>query len=268
MLVYEDESIDNLEIMLWKTLIIDYNRAMAVHDKDSMIRILRMCDKQIENSAYIYGNRHDLARLCRLRSFDIRSASKDIMRQMLITGKNNTVYIPLIGIRINNPFNTNVCNIRPQYRLLDYKYIDDDILIGYVSDSKHNHTDHLKCHRGRDEHVYDDVLTENTPDSRRKHNRHLKCYGDRDDHTDNDISVERRSYTEHDCNDRLKYCRGRNDYVELLNTIDELIIDSKYMDANEYDIKRLCYMRSITLSDDIDKMRADLKSFDENRNKL
>ena len=47
MLVYENESQANLEIMLWKTLIIDYDTTTVVHDKDSMIRILRMCDKKI-----------------------------------------------------------------------------------------------------------------------------------------------------------------------------------------------------------------------------
>lgn len=207
MLVYEDESTYDLETMLWRTLMIDYNSAIAVHDKDSMIRMLKTCDKLVENSGYIYGNIHDLGRLCALKGFDIKGASRDIMKQMLIAGKNNSVYIPLIGIRICNPFNTNTPIIRPQYnRLLEYKYIDSDILKEYISNSKHNY------------------------------------------------------------NDYLRLCGGRKDYIKWLDTIDKIIIDSNYKDANIHDIERLCYMRSIPLSDDVDKMREDLRSLDENIN--
>ena len=206
-LIYEDRSAYDLDTMLWRTLMIDYNGEEA-NDKDIMIGMLRKCDKEIENSAYAYGNIFDLARLCALKGFDTKGASRDILKQILITGKNNTIYVPLIGIRLYNPFNTNIHIIRPQYnRLLDYKYIDDDILIEYISKSKHNY------------------------------------------------------------NNYLKFCGGRNDYIEWLTNIDKVIIDSNYINANRYDIERLCHMRSIPISDNIDEMRDNLKSFSTNRDK-
>ena len=200
-LVYEDEPLDRLEAMLWETLIAPHSDRIVAHDKDSIINILRKCDKRIENSGYIYGNIFDLARLCALKGFDTKGASKDMMKKMLIIGKNDTVYIPLLGIRINNLFNTNTHDIKSQHELLEYKYMDSDILREYISNSKHNYTNHLKC------------------------------------------------------------CRGRADYIEWLTTVDKIIIDSDYRDANEHDIRRLCYMRSIPISDDMDKMRKDLRLF-------
>ena len=207
-LVYENTSLHDLRIMLSRTSITGYDPNIETYDTDTLISKLRACDRKIENSGYAYGNEHDWARLCALRGFNTKAASKDMMKKMLISGKDNTVYIPLMNIRINNPFNRTAPDIKLSYGILEYKYMDYDILREYITSSKHDYNGHAK------------------------------------------------------------FCRTINDHVDWLTKTDKTIIDSNYMDANEHDIRRLCYMRSIPLSSDIDKMRADLRSFDINHIKL
>lgn len=201
-LIYEDVSMEDLRDMLWRTLILDEKKEINTYDRDTIISKLRNCDKQIENSDYMYGNKYDLERLCKLKGFDTRGASIDMMKEILRIGKNNTIYMPLLGIRFSNPFDIITYDIKSQPRLLEYKYIDWDILERYINESKHNY------------------------------------------------------------NGYLRLAKTKSDYIKWLTAADKIVIDTNYEDANEHDIRRLCNMRSIPVSDNINQMCDDLRSFE------
>lgn len=199
-LIYENETLDSLKDMLRMTSITGNDPRIETYDINAAISKLKECDEMIENSYYIYANKCDLMRLCALKGFDGKNVPMDVMRKMLIDGKNDPHLMTSMYARFDS--NIIVSARMPQCEISDYKNEDLDILKEYIFKSKHG-------------------------------------YGD--DHRDFSVDMD-------NC-------------VELLIRIDKLIIDSNYMDANEHDIERLCHMRSIPLSDDLDKMRADLRSF-------